>query len=541
MAFVRGAMDTIKGENIFGEKNLNETTATLIKNKLKSEGLLKRSTLEFTLESAGGVLAQIFESLEAEKAAVEANRIYEGAFEWRFEFPEVLDENGNYQGFDVVIGNPPYIRQEELGDFKLYLQKHFQTYAGTADLFVYFIERGIQLLKSNGDFIYIVPNKWMRAGYGKALRSWLKNLQIRQLIDFGDLPVFEEATTYPLILDITKVHLQIPSKAALMTSLKFDNSLEKTISEKAFNINVSELKDEGWSLSKPAKNNLLEKIKSVSVPLDKYVNGRIYRGVLTGLNEAFVIDEATKNRLITQDPKSNNIIKPFLAGRDIKRYQQPKVRNYILFIPWHFPLHEDISIKGASKLAEEEFEKNYPAVFNYLKGYKSLHESRNKTETGIRYEWYALQRCAASYYQEFDCPKIVVPAIVQRASYAYDKEKYYGNDKTTIIPTEDMYLLGILNSKVVDFFFKQIGATKQGGFYEYKPVYLSQLPIAKTSTEVKSLIEGKVILILEAKKANSNADTSVLEKEIDQLVYELYGLTEEEIAIVEGETVKAEA
>lgn len=126
MAFVRGAMDTIKGENIFGEENLNETTATLIKNKLKSEGLLKRSAQEFTMEIAELVLAEIFESLEAEKAAVEANRIYEGAFEWRFEFPEVLDENGNYQGFDVVIGNPPY--GVNLNDSEIkYLKSVFST------------------------------------------------------------------------------------------------------------------------------------------------------------------------------------------------------------------------------------------------------------------------------------------------------------------------------------------------------------------------------------------------------------------------------
>lgn len=255
---------------------------------------MKRSNQEFTLESADTVLAEIFESLETEKSTIEANRIYEGAFEWRFEFPEVLDENGNYIGFDVVIGNPPYIRQEELGDFKLYLQKNFQTYAGTADLYVFFVERGIQLLKPQGNFVYILPNKWLRAGYGKALRQWLKSYQLRQLIDFGDLPVFEEATTYPLILGLTKLSTNVDTKAAVLTTLKYENGLEKAIEEKAFYIHISVLNDEGWSLSNPGINRLLEKLKLTGKPLGKYVNGKIYRGILTGLNEAFVIDEAAK-------------------------------------------------------------------------------------------------------------------------------------------------------------------------------------------------------------------------------------------------------
>jgi hypothetical protein len=529
MSFVRGAMENIQGENIFGEKNLNEKTAAAIKNKLKSEGLLKRSTLEFTLESAHTVLAQIFESLEAEKAAVEANRIYEGAFEWRFEFPEVLDENGNYQGFDVVIGNPPYIRQEELGDFKLYLQKHFQTYAGTADLFVYFIERGIQLLKSNGDFIFIVPNKWMRAGYGKALRTWLKNVQIRQLIDFGDLPVFEEATTYPLILDITKTNPRVPAQAAILTSLKFADGLKKTIEEKSFHINVAAFNDEGWSLSSSGISTLLNKVKEIGVPLGKYVNGRIYRGVLTGLNEAFVIDELTKNRLIEQDSKSADVIKPFLAGRDIKRYMPFPEGRYLILFP------KGWTKKQTTENHWEWLQLNFPAIASHLASFSQAAQKRGDKGDF----WWELRAC--EYYNEFEKPKIIVPAIVKSASYSYDLSKFYSNDKTTIIPTDEKFLLAILNSSLIDYFMHKIASTKQGGFYEYKPVYLYQLPIAKASIELKHIVESKVSQILEAKKADPKADTSVLEKEIDQLVYGLYGLTEEEISIVEGETVKAEA
>ncbi|MFZ4477781.1 MAG: TaqI-like C-terminal specificity domain-containing protein, partial [Saprospiraceae bacterium] len=236
-----------------------------------------------------------------------------------------------------------------------------------------------------------------------------------------------------------------------------------------------------------------------------------------------------------EDARSTEVIKPFLAGRDVKRYEMAQSNRFLLFIPWHFPLHKDNSITGASLKAEIEFEKQYPAIFGHLTKFKEDLGKRNTAETGVRYEWYALQRCAASYFEEFDKPKIMVPAIVNKATYGYDTSGMYSNDKTSIIPVNDFYLLGLLNSKAVDFVLRQISSSKRGGYFEYKPVYVSTLPIVSTpDPAIKEQIIDLVTRILAAKQADKDADTGVLEAEVDGLVYGLYGLTEEEVKIIES-------
>ncbi|WP_299757690.1 TaqI-like C-terminal specificity domain-containing protein [uncultured Pontibacter sp.] len=509
MADLRGQISVMQNPDLFGAKKVD-----------KKQLQQKQKQLQ---------------KLEDEREQIEANKVYEGAFEWRFEFPEVLDEEGKYKGFDVVLGNPPYIRQEELGSFKLYLQKAFSTYAGTADLYVYFVEQGLELLREGGQFSYILPNKWMRAGYGQALRAWLQQYTLMELLDFGDLPVFEEATTYPLILAVAKY---IPEagytfEAAGINTLKFEQGLEAYVQQHKYEVQAELLPNSGWTLSDSTAQQLLEKLKNTGTPLGEYVEGKIYYGIKTGLNEAFVIDEATKDRLIAEDPRSAEIIKPFLAGRDVKRYQPPKHGKYILFIPWHFPLHKDNLISGASEVAEVAFREEFPAVYTYLLSFKEQLSNRNKSETGIRYEWYALQRCAASYFEEYSKPKIILPSIVKEGSYTYDTEGFYSNDKTSIIVWDELYLLGLLNSKAVDYFLKSISSTKQNGYFEYKPVYVSQLPIATPDEETKASITQLVEQILRIKQADAAADTSGLEAEIDVLVYRLYHLTYDEVLLVD--------
>jgi type II restriction/modification system DNA methylase subunit YeeA len=270
--------------------------------------------------------------LEKEITEIKNNIIYRDAFEWRFEFPEVLDDEGKFMGFDVVIGNPPYIRQEEIGVFKQYLQSCYVSYAGTADLYVYFIDLGTKILKAHGNFTFIVPNKWMRAGYGKNLRNNLIKQDLKFILDFGDLPVFEEATTYPCILSFSKNNKYEALVSVNIGTLDFPLGMTNYIYENKINIVKQELQESGWNLNESAAQKLLTKIRTAGIPLGKYVEGKIFRGVLTGLNEAFVIDNVTKDKLIAEDPKSLDIIKPFLAGRDIKRYNQPMPDKYLILI-----------------------------------------------------------------------------------------------------------------------------------------------------------------------------------------------------------------
>lgn len=469
-------------------------------------------------------LAGEIEKLRTEIKTIESNKIYQNAFEWRFEFPEVLDHDGNFVGFDVVMGNPPYIRQEQFTDLKPYLLNHFETYAGTADLYVYFVEQGLRLLRSQGQFCFILPNKWMRAGYGKRFREYLKKYQVNSIVDFGDLPVFEEATTYPCILAIAPKRTAGTFKAVNVESLNFPDSLADYVQINHLTVDSEKLSPSGWVLADAREQALLEKIRQQGTPLGEYVEGKIYRGVLTGLNEAFVIGAATREKLIGGDPRSAEIIKPFLAGRDIKRYQQPVSDKYLIFT------RRGIDIE------------KYPAIYEYLEQYRERLEPKPKNFTGKgwpgrkpgSYKWYEIQD-AVDYYGEFEKPKIVIPAIVKSANYAFDRNGNYSNDKTTIIPTDELILLGILNSRIVDYYLMHIASTKQNGYYEYKPVYISQLPIIFMDKGTCSTMESEVQKILTAKRADPAADTTALEAEIDKMVYDLYGLTAEEVKVVEGE------
>jgi hypothetical protein len=292
---------------------------------------------------------------------------YQVNFDFRTVFSEVFQQNG---GFDVVIANPPYVRQEEIKELKPTLQKQFECYTGTSDLFVYFYEKGVRLLRQNGILTIISSNKYFRSGYGEKLRAYLgSKTSIRQIIDFGDAPIFD-AIAYPSILVTQKAAPNGNQFDAL--AWKLDEPLERfheVLATQTFIMRQSDLTIGGWQLENRSVLNLLEKARRAGKPLGEYVGGRFYYGLKTGLNEAFVVDKDTHDRLIAQHSSSKEVLKPFLRGRDIKRWQVNYQDLWLLFIPWHFPLHLDNTVKGVSQKAEKEFSKRYPAVYEHLLNY----------------------------------------------------------------------------------------------------------------------------------------------------------------------------
>jgi len=476
-------------------------------------------------------------------------------FDWEKEFPSAtLRERGGKQagsevkrsvseaggtvsaaepwGFDCVIGNPPYVRQELLSESKDYFQKHYKTFQGTADLYVCFMEKGFNLLKKDGLFSYIVANKWMRANYAKNLREWLSKKDIVEIIDFGDLPVFQQATTYPCIFCIRKGEPSGKFSAVNVDDLNF-NSLGEYVQSRKFDVDQERLSPEGWNLTNTAELDLLEKIKSKGVPLEQYVEGKIYYGIKTGYNAAFVIDEEIKKRLITEDPKSAEIINPFLAGRDIKRYAALETGKYLIFT------RRGIDIK------------KYPAIEKYLLQFKENLMPKPEGWKGEnwpgrkpgKYKWYEIQD-AVDYYDEFEKEKIMLPDISLRGNFAFDLNGgIYCVNTAYIISSDSVELLGILNSKLVTFFYQGMSSTYRGGYLRFIYQYLAQIPIIEEYPEQFSSV---VDSMLESQKqlhtAKSDSDKKLIQqkidaidKQIDRLVYELYSLTEDEIRIVEGE------
>ncbi|WP_434086530.1 TaqI-like C-terminal specificity domain-containing protein [Pontibacter populi] len=355
-----------------------------------------------------------------------------------------------------------------------------------------------------------------------------------ELLDFGDLPVFEEATTYPLIVSVTKQQpeLNYRFKAVTINTLQFEKSLTNYVAENAFDVQADLLPASGWTLSNSIAQQLLEKLKNTGTPLGEYVDGKIYRGVLTGLNEAFVIDEATAERLIDEDERSARVIKRFIAGRDVKRYQKPKVDKYLILFPAGFTYErmEDSELEPWEWIKE-----NYTSLANFL----APHEEKAKKRADKGNFWWELRACA--YYHEFQKNKILFQEIATFQAFTWDEVGAYSNNKTFIIPNADLYLLGLLNSKVTWYFINQIASKLQGGALAMQTPYTFQIPIVSGDEETKATITSLVEQILTIKQADAAANTSRLEAEIDVLVYRLYNLTYDEVLLVDPAFALTEA
>jgi hypothetical protein len=467
------------------------------------------------------------DKLRVEIEDIENGKIYENAFEWRFEFPEVLNDDGIFIGFDVVIGNPPYIRQEEIKELKPILQQNYKCYTGIADIFVYFYELGLHLLKLKAHLTYISSNKYFRAGYGEKLRQLLTNsTTIHNLIDFGDFPVFEEAIAYPSIITLSKVKSDTNKVQALSwNGTKKQNIAEfvTVLKEENLIILQKNLKSDGWRLESSQILNLLTKLQNSGTPLGDYVNGKFYYGIKTGFNDAFVIDRETRDRLITEDPSSAEIIKPLLRGRDVKRWDLQFAEQYLIKIESSENKKHSWSDKK-DKEAEKNFDKTYPAIYRYFSQFRNALIKRS--DQG-KFFW-ELRSCI--YWQEFDKPKIIYPNICKRNEFAWDESGYYTNQKAFIIPCNDKVLLAVLNSSVVMFLFQQLLSKLQGDFYEPSSIFMKDFPIPTATESQRQEIENLVQKCLDANGKN----VKNIETEIDQMVYQLYNLTAEEIQIIES-------
>nr|WP_262905513.1 TaqI-like C-terminal specificity domain-containing protein [Hymenobacter siberiensis] len=416
------------------------------------------------------------------------------------------------------MGNPPYIRQEAFKELKPHLKQRFgHVFAGTADLYVYFLQLGAELLAPGGELSYIVPNKWLRAGYGAALRGWLASSQtLLEFVDFGDLPVFPEATTYPAIVALRQDAPAAESTFRAAEILKLLPDFAASVISVARAIPQSSLKADGWNLADADSQDLLDKLRAAGNPLGEYANGTIYYGIKTGYNEAFVVSASTRNALIKADPNSADIIKPFLAGRDVKRYQQSKTEKYLLFMR-----------RGIDP-------EKYPAVMAHLEQFRKQLEPRPKhlsdkaaaewpgRKPGT-YKWYEVQD-SIEYWQEFEKPKICFPDIAPILSFTLDVSGACLANTGYFLPIDDLFLLGVLNSSLIDVYFRSLSASIRGGYLRFFKQYVEQLPIPAATPAEQAAIAALVQQILDAKAADPTADTTAPEAAVDAAVAALYGV-----------------
>lgn len=432
-------------------------------------------------------------------------------------------------GFDIVIGNPPYVRQEQIKERKSDLKKNYDTFSGTADLYVYFYERAVRLLKLGGVLSFITSNKWYRSAYGEKLRTWLThNLRLLRLVDFGDAPIFT-AIAYPTIVIGERVTSPAQVGDHTLQALTWQpgrkiEAFREIALEESFAMPQRSLPADGWRLEGNVKLKLLQLIRSAGIPLSTYCKNRLYRGILTGLNEGFVIDKDTRDRLIREHPTSATILKPFLKGRDIKRWRVDFGEQFLIKIESSENKKHLWTGLDDSK-AESVFAANYPAVYEHLLQYKDRLMARQ--DQGHHY--WELRACA--YWNEFEQPKVLIPAITNGTNYAPDVRQFYSNDKTNIcIPPSVPYTLAIANSQISWWYSQQVYASKQGGFYEFKPMYVSQLPIPHADGRQQQIVEtvaNYLIWLNSGQGKLGKAATSILmaayfEQVLNGLVYELF-------------------
>ncbi|WQU63770.1 class I SAM-dependent DNA methyltransferase [Helicobacter pylori] len=474
---------------------------------------------------------------------------YHNAFEWRFEFPEVLNDEGDFLGFDCIIGNPPYIRQEHIKDLKPLLEKQYHNfYNSTADIYTYFFALAYHLLKEKGFSAFITSNKYARAKYGSKLREWLlKKTTIASYMELNALKVFESAAVDTSIIHFIK---QTPPKESSFNYYEptpnDKNDLKSTL---FLPMKQNALSTESFIFANATLLDLRDKMESVGTPLKDW-NIQINYGIKTGANEAFIIptekrDEILKNcddaqkdeKGMSERERTKELIKPILRGKDIKRYSYEWAHLWVIFIPWHFP--NTGSPKSMEK-NEQDFSIHYPIIYAHLLSHKDKLLKRNKDETGKRYEWYCLQRWAASYYQDFEKEKIVYPCIMAKEPcFVYEEKGFYAPAPANIITgdkTEIKYLTALLNSKCIYFAMREfyMGGGIEG---ELKTNNLEKIPIPQITEKNQELarkITDGAEQILQAKEKDPKANTQRLEKEIDALVYQLYHLTDEEIKTIEN-------
>lgn len=487
------------------KRNFWESEQVKLDKTISKKGKLTKNTEK----KKAAIAAQISE-LDKLLTDVENSKRSLSFFQYYLHFRDVFEVKG---GFDIVIGNPPYVRQEQIKELKPALKEEYNCYTGVADLYVYFFEKGYRLLKSGGALTYISSNKYFRSGYGEKLRKYLgEQATVQHLIDFGDASVFE-AIAYPSIIQVSKAKPENHQTRVLNWDKKQSLSeFANVFKTKSFHVEQKQLTSDGWRLETPEVLRLLDKLRNAGTPLGKYVNGRFYYGIKTGLNEAFIVDRETRDRLITEHPSSAEVLKPFLRGRDVKRWCVDYQDLWLIFT------RREIDID------------KYPAIKNYLLQYQ------RRLTPGIKggrkkgsYKWFEIQDNIA-YWQEFEKKQIVWGNLSTKPNFSFADAGFHLSAPANLIVSDNKYLLGLLNSQITEYFISKIAATREGGFLEFKPMYVSQISIPDISKFEHKAIHKLVQKCLDAEGQN----VENWEAEINDRVAHLYRLTAQEIKLIES-------
>jgi len=473
-----------------GHRTLFDLDKRILENNLYGVDLneeaieICRLSLWIKTAERGKALTSLDHPIRVGNSVVADPAVHAKAFDWQAAFPEVFEQGG----FDVVIGNPPYVRQEWLTPFKPHWEASFKTYDGVADIFTYFFEQGLSVLRDRGRLAYITSGSWVRGNYGSALRKHLiEATAIESIIDFGEFQPFEDAEMIrPSITILRKGNARGEMRLFkwLVAGRPPENLTE--VIETAPTMRTDRLGADAWELDPDNVIDLRKKLAVGGRTLKAYTGGKILRGVLTGLTEVFVIDEERRARLVGEDPRSAEIIKPFVQGTHIRPWYTENVREHLLAIkssanyrwPW----------SDSADNAEEVFRQTYPAIHAYLNEHR---DRAIKRQDQGRY-WWELRACA--YWDAFDQPKVLWPDISKLPRFSLDRQGLYCGNTVYTIPLNDSYLLGVLSSWATWFYISKTAQPLRlrGDRWQYRlfTQFMEEVPIPDASEHDRQAIAG---------------------------------------------------
>ena len=506
-------------DKYIGQRSLFDLTTTILNQNLYGVDLSPESVeitkLSLWLKTAerGKTLTYLDNNIKVGNSIISDPAVDPYAFDWEIEFPEVFASGG----FDLVIGNPPYVRQELLTPFKPYLQENYTAYDGMADIYVYFYEKGLNILKANGILSYIVTNKWLRAGYGEPLRKFFgENSVFEQIINFGHAPIFEDADVFPCIVSVRKPESEgaeesdkpeasAPVKVCSVSKEHLENiNLPQYINQEGHSISWSRFSTDAWSLEPPAVDKLLEKIKDNGIKIGNFLGSKPLFGLKTGLNDAYLIDEETRRRIINADSRATEIIKPFLKGKNISRWHPEWDRLWIILLKSSNDHEWPWSILDESE-AEENFRQEYPSVYTYMSQFEA--KLRKRQDQGKF--WWELRSCA--YYELFEKPKVITQDLATYSWFCFDKGDYYTVNTCYILPTNDLYFLGWLCSPITWWYCHRFLQHSINDTLRMFGEQVVDLPVAPPTEEIRAEVESNVQHLIEFTKTNQAATRDILD------------------------------
>lgn len=476
---------TILQQNLFGV-DLNEEAVEIA-----------RLSIWVKTAQRGKVLADLDHNIRVGNSVVADTALDARAFDWAASFPEVFAQGG----FDVVIGNPPYVRAELLTPIKPYLQEHYHAFHGQADLYVYFYELGMRLLRPGGRLSYIVTNKWLKTGYGEPLRRFFaEHTWMESVVDLGHARgVFPDADVFPAIVLVRKPDDgPAPESAKVSVIPRDDVDLDRIAAQAAataFTMPRRTLTAAAWTLEPPGLLAIFDKMRAVGVPLREYVGTVPRYGIKTGYNEAFLLSTAQRDALVAADPKSADVIRPYLRGQDVQRWRANWAQLWMIVM--RSSQNYDWPWRGTGERAETVFADTYPALYRHFKG----HEPRLRRRSDQGTNWWELRSC--DYYDSFKQPKVIWKDLSFYSEFAFDREELFTNDLCFFVPTDDLWLVAVLNSPLVWSFLWRTTAHGKDEVLRLKTLYMQELPVARPTDAVREQVTravGELLIATEERR-----------------------------------------